>query len=70
MNKIRRLYNKRITGNFGIIFLVIFYFLLTLYMESYHIDDPETSGWILYAYFAAYTLLPPFVGWIVERISF
>ncbi len=46
------------------------YFLLALYMESYGIDDPETIGWILSAYFAASTLSRPFVGWIVERFSF
>lgn len=46
------------------------YFLLALYMESYAINDPETIGWILSAYFAASTLSRPFVGWIVERFSF
>jgi MFS family permease len=61
---------KLIAGNFGVMCFGNIYFLLALYMESYGIDDPETIGWILSAYFAASTLSRPFVGWVVEKFSF
>lgn len=70
MQKIYRLLLKLITANFGIMCFGDIYFLVALYMESYGIDDPETIGWILSAYFAASALSRPFVGWVVEKFSF
>lgn len=57
-------------GNFGIMAFGDVYFLIALYLESHGISDPETIGWILSAYFAASVLSRPFIGWVVERLSF
>lgn len=70
MKRIYRLLLKLITANFGIMCFGGIYFLVALYMESYGIDDPETIGWILSAYYAASAMSRPFVGWVVEKFSF
>jgi MFS family permease len=70
LKRIYRLLLKLITANFGIMCFGDIYFLVALYMTNYGIDDPETIGWILSAYFAASALSRPFVGWVVERFSF
>jgi len=57
-------------GNFAVMTFGNIYFLLALYMAHWRIDDPRTVGWILGIYFAASALSRPFVGGIVEKLSF
>lgn len=70
MHKMRYLLLKLIAGNFSIVSFGTIYYLIALYMGSYGINDPRTIGWILAAYYAVSMLSRPFVGWIVEKLSF
>lgn len=61
---------KLIMGNFAVMSFGNIYFLLALYMAHWGINDPRIVGWILGIYFATSALSRPFVGSIVEKLSF
>ncbi|WP_296869048.1 MFS transporter, partial [Thermovirga sp.] len=61
---------KFIMGNFAVMSFGNIYFLLALYLAHYGINDPRIIGWILGIYFAVSAISRPFVGIIVEKLSF
>ncbi|HOO63613.1 MAG TPA: MFS transporter [Synergistaceae bacterium] len=46
------------------------YYLLATYLHHLHVTSPIILGWAMGTYYAASTLVRPFVGWLVERYSF
>ena len=46
------------------------YYLLASYLHYMDITNPVLLGWAMGIYYAASTVVRPFVGWLVERFSF
>lgn len=46
------------------------YYLLASYLYYLGVTSPVILGWAMGMYYAASTLIRPFVGWLVERYSF
>jgi len=46
------------------------YYLLASYLHYLDVTNPVVLGWAMGIYYAASTVVRPFVGWLVERFSF